>query len=188
MTDSTNDIEMETLPDYLRGGLDIVLVGLNPSAYSVRVGHYFGNPRNRFWPAVSESGLAGRQVGPDDDAGLLADGIGFTDVVKRATPQATGLRAADYRRDAPLTREKLLGCAPAIVCFNGVIAYRAYLRYAEGIRDTGAIGLGRQQHTIGVSRVFVAPSTSPANARYSLDDLTGWYRKLGEWRAELQDA
>ena len=188
MTNAANNPGAETLPDYLGHGLDIVLIGLNPSAYSVRVGHYFGNPRNRFWPAVSASGLAGRPVGPDDDAALLADGIGFTDVVKRPTPQASGLRVADYRRDAPLAREKLLRYAPSIACFNGLVAYRAYLRYAEDVRDSGAIALGRQPRTIGASRVFVAPSPSPANARYSLDDLTEWYRKLGEWRAELHRA
>ena len=42
---------MDTLPDYLKEGLDIVFVGLNPSIYSVTEGHYFANPRNRFWAA-----------------------------------------------------------------------------------------------------------------------------------------
>ena len=176
---------LETLPDYLRPGLDLVLIGLNPSAYSVRAGRYFANPRNRFWPAISAAKLAGRPVGPEDDAGLLEIGIGFTDVVKRPTPQASGLSAADYRRDAPLLREKLLSHAPAIACFHGLTAYRAYLRYAEGITKPGAIALGRQDFTIGNSRVFVLPNPSPANARYSLADLTGWYVELNRWRAEL---
>ena len=175
----------ETLPDYLREGLDILLIGLNPSAYSVREGHYFANPRNRFWSALAASGLVGRDVGPDDDAGMLVEGIGFTDVVKRATPQASGLTAADYRRDAPLLREKLLRYAPTIACFHGLTAYRAYLRHAEGLRNAGDIELGRQSYCIGESRVFVLPNPSPANARYSLEDLTEWYRRLGEWRAEL---
>ena len=48
--------EFETLPDYLKPGLDIVFVGLNPSDYSVRKGHYFANPRNRFWAAFNRSG------------------------------------------------------------------------------------------------------------------------------------
>ena len=176
---------LETLPDYLRPGLDIVLIGLNPSAYSVRAGRYFANPRNRFWPAISAAKLAGRPVGPGDDAGLLEIGIGFTDVVKRPTPQASGLSAADYRRDAPLLREKLLSHEPAIACFHGLTAYRAYLRYAEGISKPGAISLGRQDFAIGNSRVFVLPNPSPANARYSLADLTGWYVELNRWRAEL---
>ena len=173
--ETANESAAETLPDYLRPGLDIVLIGLNPSTRSVQAGHYFANPRNRFWRAISASGLVGREVGPEDDTTLLDVGIGFTDVVKRPTPQASGLTAADYRRDAPLLRRKLLECRPIIACFHGATGYRAYLRYAENIRVTGKIALGIQEHTIGDSRVFVLPNPSPANARYSLQDLTGWY-------------
>lgn len=177
--------EMKSLPDYLQNGLDIVLIGLNPSVRSAQAGHYFANPRNRFWAAVSAANLAGRPVGPGDDASLMSHGIGFTDVVKRPTPQASGLSAADYRRDAPALRDKLLRYAPRIACFHGLTAYRAYLRYAEDVRNPGDIGLGRQDLRIGASHVFVLPNPSPANARYSLDELAGWYRELNRWRVEL---
>ncbi len=186
MAEVSNDGVAETLPDYLRPGLDIVLIGLNPSAYSVRVGHYFANPRNRFWAAVSASELAGRKVGPEDDATLIESGIGFTDLVKRATPQASGLNAADYRRDAPQLKQRIVSAKPMIACFHGLTAYRAYLRYAENTPNAGSIDLGKQERRIGGSRVFVLPNPSPANARYSLDDLIGWYRKLGAWREELK--
>ena len=175
-----------TLPDYLRPGLDLILVGLNPSAYSVRAGHYFANPRNRFWPAITAAGLANRPVGPQDDASLLDAGIGFTDLVKRPTPQASGLTAADYRRDAPELRRKLLCCQPRIVCFQGLTTYRNYLRYAAGQKTAGPIEPGRQQDAIGSSIVFVVPSPSPANAVYSLDELIHWYTQLQALRAELQ--
>ena len=186
MTEPAQQTTTDTLPDYLRPGLDIVLIGLNPSTRSVEAGHYFANPRNRFWRAISASGLIGREVGPEDDAALLDLAIGFTDVVKRATPQASGLTAADYRRDAPLLREKLLEYAPAIACFHGATGYRAYLRYAEDNKNTGKIELGRQSHAIGDSKVFVLPNPSPANARYSLQDLTSWYDELNRLREELQ--
>ncbi|MCY4556340.1 MAG: amidohydrolase family protein [Chloroflexi bacterium] len=179
------DQPMETLPDYLEPGLDIVLIGLNPSTRSVRAGHYFANPRNRFWSALTAANFVGRPVGPGDDASLLADGIGFTDVVKRPTSQASGLTAADYRRDAPTLREKLLSHVPRIACFHGLTAYRAYLRHGEGIKNAGNLQLGRQDLLIGSSRVFVLPNPSPANARYSLNDLAFWYLELNRWRAEL---
>ncbi len=182
---SARDQPMETLPDYLCPGLDIVLIGLNPSVRSVRAGHYFANPRNRFWPALSASNLLGRTFGPEDDASLLDHGIGFTDVVKRPTPQASGLTAEDYRRDAPVLREKILRYAPRIACFHGLTAYRAYLRHAEGVTNPGNIELGRQDLAIGASYVFVLPNPSPANARYSLDDLAAWYVELNRWRVEL---
>ena len=172
--------EMLTLLDLLRPGLRLVFVGLNPSEYSARDGHYFANPRNRFWPAFNRSSLLpqalGRECTPGDDAPLLDHGIGFTDVVKRPTPQGSGLKAADYRRWAPVLRERLLRYEPALVCFHGLMAYKAYLQYAEG--DKSKPGLGLQPGSIGPSQVFVVPNPSPANARYSIEALTGWYDEV----------
>ena len=116
--------ELLTLPDHLREGLDILFVGLNPSQYSAEVGHYFANPRNRFWPAFNMSGLVGRPVTFDEDATLLDDGIGFTDVAQRPTPMGSGLRAADFREWAPVLKGKIVRFAPKLVCFHGLIAYK----------------------------------------------------------------
>ncbi len=65
----------ETLPDYLRTGLDLVFVGLNPGLYSAQVGHYFAFKPNRFWSALSASGLVPETIGPEDDARLPNWGI-----------------------------------------------------------------------------------------------------------------
>ena len=177
---------MDTLPDYLRPGLEIVFVGINPSVYSVQTGHYFANPRNRFWAAINRSGLvrAGRDLGPTDDATMNDWGIGFTDVVKRPSSNAASLRAGDYRYWAPVLKEKLLDCQPLVVCFNGLTAYRNYLQHAEGVM--AGPKPGRQARRIGVCHVFVAPSPSPANAAYSLDTLAGWYRQLGQFRDQVR--
>ena len=175
--------DFETLLDYLEPGLDIVFVGLNPSSYSVRAGHYFANPRNRFWAALNRSGLVGVELTPEQDGLLLRYGIGFTDVVKRPTPQSKGLTAADYRQGAPVLRDKLLHYQPRIACFHGLTGYKAYLRYAEESAEKAELGL--QERTIGNSRVFVIPNPSPANARYSLADLAEWYRRLAALRREL---
>ena len=176
---------METLPDYLKPDLDIVLVGLNPSLYSVEVGHYFATTRNRFWRAINRSGLLTEQLDTNTDYRMLEQGIGLTDIVKRPTRGASDLRAADYREWAPVLKEKLEHFKPLIVCFHGVVAYRNYLRHAEGIRQS-SLELGLQSHTIGRSRVFVVPNPSPANAAYSLDTLVGWYQKLDSLRHELR--
>ena len=196
MEDASETEEMRTLPDLLEPGLSLVFVGLNPSEYSAREGHYFANPRNRFWQAFNRSALLppdlGRQCSPSDDAALLRHGIGFTDVVKRPTPQGSGLRAADYRRWAPLLREKLLQWQPRMVCFHGLMAYKAYLRYAEVTTQRRGIvvgdgeeldaeaapDLGQQPRKIGESSVFVVPNPSPANACYSVEALTAWYDGL----------
>ena len=179
-----------TLPDYLGPGLDVVFVGINPSAYSARVGKYFATPQNRFWRALSASGLVapGRALLPGDEAWLFEHHrIGFTDLVKRASASASALRAADFRRWAPQTRAKLVEAAPLVVCFNGMTAYRWFRQYAEGASarpTTGerAVSLGEQAVRIGDSRVFVAPNPSPANASYSLGDIAVWLQRLAALR------
>ncbi len=176
--DNASTEKFVTLPDHLREGLDLLFVGLNPSQYSAEVGHYFANPRNRFWPAFNLSGLVNRKVGAEDDATLLEDGIGFTDVAKRPTPMGSGLRAGDFRQWAPVLKEKVLKFAPRLVCFHGLMAYKAYLQHGEGVKESPQLGL--QERSIGVSKVFVVPNPSPANAKYSLNDLADWYRRLRE--------
>lgn len=177
---------MDTLPDYIKRGLDIVFVGINPSSYSVDAGHYFANPRNRFWEALRRSGMVDGEVTADLDHTLLDQGIGFTDVVKRPTSQASKLSAEDFRRWAPVLKEKLVEYQPLIVCFHGLMAYGNYLRYGEGTRVKPALGL--QDRGIDTSAVFVVPNPSPANAKFSVEDLAGWYRKLNVLRAELKSA
>ncbi len=177
---------METLPDYLRPGLDIVLVGLNPSIPSAQTGRYFANPRNRFWRAFNAAGLAPESLGPETDHRMLDFGIGMTDVVKRPTPGAGGLTAADFRAGAAALRERLLGASPRIVSFHGVMAASQYRRHGDGSRERVALGL--QEWRIGESVVFVTPNPSPANASFSLEDLTAWYARLRELRDQLKPA
>ena len=175
--------DLLTLTDYLQEGLDIVFVGINPSSDSAKMGHYFANPRNRFWTALNRAGLVDWELSPEQDRALLDYRIGFTDVVKRPTPQASSLSAADFRHWAPVLKAKLIQYQPRIACFHGVTGYRAYLRYAEGVNEKPILGL--QERTIGHSRIFVVPNPSPANARFSLDDLVYWYRQLKALRKEL---
>lgn len=174
-----------TLPDYLEPGLDIVLVGINPGAYSVRVGHHYARPGNRFWKAANRAGLFGEPLGPDSDSRVLEFGIGLTDVVKRPTPTARDLRAADYRRWAPALKEKIRRFQPRIVCFQGIGGYRNYLRYGEGFPAPPRLRPGRQACTVKSSVVFLVPSPSGLNTRYSFQDLVNCYRRLKALRDKL---
>lgn len=174
-----------TLPDYLELGLDIVLVGINPGAYSVQAGHYYAGPGNRFWNAANRAGLFGEPLRPQIDARVLEFGIGLTDVVKRPTSTAKDLRTADYRRWAPVLREKIKRFRPRIVCFQGIGGYRNYLRHGEGLSAPPRPRPGRQARTMESSVVFLIPSPSGLNTRYSFEDLVRCYRRLRELRDEL---
>jgi len=178
-----NHPAFETLPDYIRSGLEILSIGLNPSLPSVRAGFYFANPRNRLWRALNASGLLPERVEP----GVTAQetlcneyGIGFTDVVKRPTAGGGELRAQDYRTWAPVLRERLHAARPGIAWFHGKLAWSRYQYYAAGRRVRP--DWGEQPERVGSVRVFVTPNPSPANAVYSLDDLVDWYRRLRDLR------
>ena len=72
---------------------------------------------------------------------MLDYGIGMTDVVKRPTPGAGGLTAADFREGAAALRERLLAASPRIVSFHGVMAASQYRRHVDGSRERVALGL-----------------------------------------------
>ena len=129
-----------TLPDYLAPELALVFVGINPGLYSVRRGSYFARTTSRFWPAFSRSRLSasvraalGREtLGPEDDSTLLSFGIGFTDVVKIPSGNASELSPADFREGAPRLLSRLETYRPATACFHGLTAFRPFARYALG--------------------------------------------------------
>jgi double-stranded uracil-DNA glycosylase len=180
-----------TLPDYLRPGLTVVFVGINPGLYSVRQGHYFARSTNRFWPAFSSSrlsapvraALAPERLGPDDDARLLDFGFGFTDVVKIASGNAAALTPADYAEWAPRLLRRLEVYAPGVACFHGVTGYRAFARHALG-DPRPDVALGPQARRLGATRLFVAPNPSPANAHFRLEDQVAWYDRLAAFLEE----
>ncbi|SVD05925.1 uncharacterized protein METZ01_LOCUS358779, partial [marine metagenome] len=84
---------METLPDYLLPNLSLILVGLNPSISSAQTGHYFANPRNRFWPAFNAAEMTPEPITAETDYRVLEFDIGMTDIVKRPTSGVSNLKA-----------------------------------------------------------------------------------------------
>ena len=177
---------METLPDYLQQGLDIVLVGLNPSIPSVLTGHYFANPRNRFWAAFNAAEMTSEPLTSETDYRVLEFGIGMTDIVKRPTSGVAELKTADFRGGAIDLRVRLTAAAPRVVCFHGVMAATHYANINND--DRSKIALGPQLWSIGTSKVFVVPNPSPANASFSLKGIIEWYLKLKEFRDDLKSS
>ncbi len=65
---------------------------------------------------------------------------------------------------------------PVIAWFHGKGTCRHYLKYAEATDKE--ISLGLQKQVVGKTHLFVTPNPSPANARYSLDDLIKYYNEM----------
>jgi TDG/mug DNA glycosylase family protein len=173
-----------TLPDLLRPGLDLVFIGINPSLYSVEQGHYFARKTNRFWPAFSRSVLSEttrrvlgvERLEPHHDSILLDHGIGFTDVVKRATARADELSPDEYAAGARDLVAKLETFQPRIACFHGMMGFRPFAQIHDPTLPKAA--LGEQPILIGRTRLFVIPNPSPANAHASPAEQTAWYDRL----------
>jgi TDG/mug DNA glycosylase family protein len=163
----------QELPDYLRPGLKVVFVGFNPGELSAHVGHYYANPQNQFWNLLFESRLVPERLTPEEDERVLEFGIGLTDVVKRWTPSAGDLTATDYREGIPSLKSRLLEARPCMVAFNGKGAYKRFCGHE--------VDHGWQRERICGSRIFVLPSTSPANARVSRDEKLRYFRELARW-------
>ncbi|HUC64256.1 MAG TPA: mismatch-specific DNA-glycosylase [Stellaceae bacterium] len=179
----------DTLPDLLRHGLDVVFVGINPSLYSARRGHYFARPTNRFWRAFSRSRLSGparRALGvaeltPAHDRLLPEHGFGFTDLVKRPTVRAAEV-AKEIDAEIDVLTAKLERHRPRFACFHGITGYRrVHLCLAA---DTAAPALGLQLVRIGVTRLFVVPNPSGANAHATPAEQTRWYDRLADALAD----
>ena len=75
---------------------------------------------------------------------------------------------------------------PRIAWFNGKGVFAGYLRYGRGTKP-GPVALGEQAEPVDGIVAFVTPNPSPANAAFSLDDLTAWYRRLAELRERLRE-
>ena len=110
--------EIETLDDLLRPGLLAVCIGINPAPPSVAAGHYYqGRLGQRFFDRLRSAGVIPEDPGWEDDV-AFANGIGFTDVVKRPTASARELSRRELEHGEARLREKLERLRPERVIFT----------------------------------------------------------------------
>src|SRR5438552_9762767 len=111
--------------DVLAHRLRILFCGINPGLYTAAVGHHFARPGNRFWPALHASGFTDRLLSPFEEQELLQLRLGVTNVVARATANASELNQDDFVKGGRVLRSKVRRYHPRIVAVLGVGAYRA---------------------------------------------------------------
>jgi TDG/mug DNA glycosylase family protein len=150
-----------TLPDTVGPAMRLLVCGLNPSLYSADAGIAFARPGNRFWPAALEAGLV--SSARDPWIALRRDGVGFTDLVKRATVAANELAAAEYAEGVDRVRWLVAWLRPRAVCFVGLSGWRAAI-------DRRAVA-GPQPGGFGGVPAYLMPSTSGLNASSRPADL-----------------
>ncbi len=169
---------MQTLPDYLKPGLDVIFVGLNPGLHSARIGHYYAGRGNQFWSFLHEAGFTDRLLTPREDHLILTYNLGLTDLVKRPTRGIADLDRDEFRSGFHPLRQKVGRFRPGVVCFNGKTGCRIVLgpscRY------------GLQEKTLDGTILFIAPSTSGA-LPIRREEKLAHYRRLREVVARMSD-
>jgi len=159
-------VRARALPDSVRTGLRVLVVGLNPSPAAAATGVAFAGANNRFWPAAVRAGWVTRERDP---AHALRRGVGFTDLVKRVTPSANELGTAEYRRGLARTARLVERFRPRVVAFVGLEGFR---RAVDAKAAPGVVRGG-----FGGRPAYLVPSTSGRNARVSLAEIARHFRR-----------
>ena len=161
---------LSAVPDVLAPGLRIVFCGINPGFRSAAAGAHFANPRNDFWRLLHDGGLTPRLLAPEEQHAMLELGFGLTNAAYRTTRGSSDLRRGDFAGSAERLEGIARELAPQVIAFVGKAAY-------EGVfRERPSLGL--QQRRLVDTRLFVLPSTSPANAAVPYDERLQWFSEL----------
>jgi TDG/mug DNA glycosylase family protein len=158
------------VPDVLAPGLKVVFCGINPGFVSAAAGAHFANPRNDFWRLLHEAGFTPRLLAPDEQFEALEYGIGLTNAASRTTRGSGDLRRADFAGAAERLASLAEELRPHWLAFVGKEAYRGVF----GERPE----LAEQSRRLGETRLFVLPSTSPANAAVPYAVRLQWFGEL----------
>jgi double-stranded uracil-DNA glycosylase len=163
-------VEASAVPDVLAPGLRVVFCGINPGFVSAAARAHFANPRNDFWRLLHDAGFTPRLLGPEEQFEALRHGVGLTNAAARTTRGSGDLRRADFAGSAERLSALAEELRPDWIAFVGKEAYRGTF----GERPE----LGEQERRLADTRLFVLPSTSPANAAVPYAERLKWFRDL----------
>lgn len=140
----------------------ILILGTFPSVKSRENRFYYGHPQNRFWRVTAAlTGSSVPQTIEEKKAMLLRGRIAVWDVI--ASCRIEGSSDSSIRDVVPNDIAGLLEKTDIAAVFcNGGKAYELYVKYCERACGKKAVKL---------------PSTSPANAAWSIERLTESWRE-----------
>lgn len=147
----------------------ILILGSMPGVKSLAKQEYYAHPQNRFWKLMglfcSCSDLHNLKYNKKLET-LLNNNFALWDVIK--TCNRIGSLDSDIQNETPNEITKLLKKYSniEIICLNGNKAYSAFKKHFPDLLKS--------------YRCFKLPSTSPANARYRLEDLYNEWQKAVE--------
>lgn len=143
----------------------ILILGSFPSVKSREEGFFYGHPQNRFWKVLAEIWKEPVPVSIDEKKSfLLRNHIAVWDVIKSCDIEGS----SDSSIKNVVTNDMsviLLEADIKQIYVNGKKAQQLYQKYIYSMLQKEAICL---------------PSTSPANAAWSLERLVQEWRKIHE--------
>ncbi|XP_041674504.1 uncharacterized protein LOC108102309 isoform X2 [Drosophila eugracilis] len=175
---SEEEVIKRTIPDHLCDNLDIVIVGINPGLFAAFKGHHYAGPGNHFWKCLYLAGLTVEQMSADEDYKLLKQGIGFTNMVARATKGSADLTRKEIKEGSRILLEKLQRFRPKIAVFNGKLIFEVFSGKKE-------FHFGRQPDRVeGTDTyIWVMPSSSARCAQLPrAADKVPFYAALKKFR------
>ena len=152
--------------------LRVVFCGINPGRVSAAARAHFANPRNDFWRLLHAAGLTRELLTPENQFDLLNEAIGATNAASRTTAGSGDLRKADFAGAGERLEALATDLRPKWIAFVGKEAYRGVF----GERPD----FGEQERRLAETRLFVLPSTSPANASVPWSERLRWFRLLAD--------
>jgi len=162
------------VPDLVAKNLIVLFAGINPGLYTAAIGHHFGRPGNRFWPALLGGGFTPRLFSPFESSLLLDLNLGITNVVDRATARADELTNDELRAGGQRLAAKVKRWRPTVVAFVGIGHYRI----VSGIKDAR---VGLQKNPFAGRHAWVLPNPSGLNAHYQPAALAQLFGELRMW-------
>jgi double-stranded uracil-DNA glycosylase len=158
------------VPDVLAPGLRVVFCGINPGLRSAAAAAHFANPRNDFWRLLADAELTPRLLVPEAQWEMLDFGYGLTNAAYRTTKGSGDLRRGDFAGSQERFEQLAEQFQPGIIAFVGKAAYQGVFRERPQH--------GLQARRLGGTRLFVLPSTSPANAAVPYEERLRWFQVL----------
>lgn len=152
------------IPPVFRFDSRVLILGSFPSVSSREEGFFYGNVHNRFYKVLSKirEEECPKTI-PEKKDFLIRNHIALFDVV--ASCEVTGSSDSSIKNVIPNDINALLSkCDIRCIFLNGKTAAKLYEKY---------INLPLQ--------TYIMPSTSPANAAYSLEKLALSWSKINEF-------
>jgi len=159
------DAILRGLPPQIAPDCRVLVLGSMPGEASLNAGRYYAHPRNRFWPLMGRlCGIDAEQAYPSRLLALQAAGIGLWDVIGECRRRGS-LDAAIVRdSEIPNPIVERLDQWPHLraIAFNGGKAAEAFRRHVQPRLERAS---SRE------IALLPLPSTSPANAAFSVERL-----------------